>query len=305
MHNVRSLLLDGQARLNEMNLPEIEARFMLEHILGLSFTELINAYQEPVQDIDVGRFMDMIDRRLSRVPLQYLTNEQIFRDNLYYVNEDVLIPRPETEMLVELGIDYVKKKYGEGRKCIRIVDMCTGSGCIAISIADAFRNCHDLEMDIFGVDISGKALKVAKMNREAILGNRMNNDTTGDAKVRVHLHRSDLFSAFDESGIDLVVSNPPYIAPEDIRELMPEVRDNEPVLALDGGEDGLDFYRKIAKESYDRLNEGGMLLFEIGHGQMDDIAAILNNEHYKGVQGEMDLQEFERIVYGIKLNKPD
>lgn len=291
------LLKDGKEQLKGHHLPEIEARFLLEHVMKMSFTELINHYQDELDDEIVTLYKSMIDLRLKRVPLQQITHEQLFYGNKFYVNEYVLIPRPETEMLVELGIDFVKKRFKEGQRQFKLVDMCTGSGCIALSIGHYFvvdPEFKSIELEIIGSDISSEALLVANKNALTI-----------DHNASVRFLQSDLFSRIDWNEIDLIISNPPYITPEDISELLPEVRDFEPRLALDGGSDGLDFYRSITIEASKRLKNHGMLMFEIGHGQMEDIKEICEAENFIGVSGQMDFQEFERIVYGIKLNKPD
>jgi len=291
------LLKEGKEKLNSHDLPEIEARFLLENIMNMSFTELINHYQDDIEVDVVNRFRHMIELRLKRIPLQQITNEQMFYGNHFYVNEHVLIPRPETEMLVDLGIDFVKKSYLEGNRCIRVVDMCTGSGCIAISIGNYFASAREydcLELEIIGSDLSEEALKVANINASTI-----------DHNNKVQLIQSDLFQNIEWMEFDLLISNPPYITPEDISKLSPEVRDFEPRMALDGGSDGLDFYRSITLEASKRLKNHGMLMYEIGHGQMEDIKRILEAGNFRGVSGKMDFQEFERIVYGIKLNKPD
>jgi len=291
------LLKEGKQKLKNADLPEIEARLLLEYVMKMSFTELINHYHKTIDEKNVEIYDSMIQRRLERVPLQQITNEQIFYGNYFYINEHVLIPRPETEMLVELGIDFVKKLYVEGLRHIKIIDMCTGSGCIALSIGNFFASSqkfNDLKLEIIASDISLEALKVATKNGLSINHNNS-----------VKFVQSDLFESIKWMEVDLLISNPPYITPEDINLLMPEVRDFEPRLALDGGLDGLDFYRSMTLEASKRLKNHGGLMFEIGHGQMEDIKRILETENFKGVSGKMDYQEFERIVYGIKLNKPD
>lgn len=291
------LLKEGKQKLKNANLPEIEARFLLEYVMNMSFTELINHYHKDIDEENIKNYDSMIQRRLERVPLQQITNEQLFYGNYFYVNKHVLIPRPETEMLVELGIDFVKKTYVEGIRHIKIIDMCTGSGCIALSIGNFFASSQEfgeLKLEIIASDISLEALKVAAKNSLSI----NHNDS-------VKFIQSDLFESIKWMEVDLLISNPPYIIPEDIDLLMPEVRDFEPRLALDGGPDGLEFYRSITLEAFKRLKNKGGLIFEVGHGQMEDIKKILETENFKGVSGKMDYQEFERIVYGIKLNKPD
>lgn len=297
-YKVFELLKYGKSQLLSCGLPEIEARYLLEFVLNKSFTELTMSYHDEVSESKAENYKKCILKRLKRMPLQHITQQQLFFDNIFYVDENVLIPRPETELLVEDGISYIKKQFESGKKNIKVLDMCTGSGCIAISIGNFFAihkdEYRDLQLEIIGVDISIKALHVAKINSEEIEHNGS-----------VSFVESDLFEKLEWNDIDLIISNPPYIPPVEIELLMPEVKEYEPRLALDGGDDGLDFYRSITTIGYKKLRNEGMLLFEIGHGQMEDIKKILVRENYKGVNGKMDLQGLERIVYGIKLNKPD
>ena len=291
------LLKEGKEKLNEVGLPEIEARFLLEHVMNLSFTELINHYQDDVNIEVIKHYRSMLNLRIKGMPLQHITHEQLFCGQIYFVDEHVLIPRPETEMLVELAVDYIKELYETGNKHIKVIDMCTGSGCIALSLGNIFAmndDYQDLKLEIIASDVSENALKVARLNSCKIKHNES-----------VQFVESDLFKSIEWNHFDLFISNPPYITPEDIEELMPEVRDFEPKLALDGGMDGLDFYRSMTHEAFKRLNNHGMLMYEIGHGQMEDIKKILETENFKGVSGRMDFQNFERTVFGIKLNKPD
>jgi len=297
-YKVFQLLKLGKERLLKSKLPEIEARFLMEFLLKKSFTELINCYQDDVDESIVEKYHDLIQKRLTGIPLQHITNEQYFYGNSYYVNEHVLIPRPETEMLVDSGIEYITQRFHKGKRHFRVVDMCTGSGCIALSIGNYFANeaskFQDIDLEILGVDISKEALKVARMNSNNIYHNNS-----------VCFVESDLFKNVTWSDIDLFLSNPPYITPDEINNLSSEVKDYEPILALDGGNDGLEFYRLISSESFDKLGEDSMIIYEIGHGQMTDVIKILEDCNYKGVNGKMDFQNLERLVYGIKLNKPD
>lgn len=294
--NVRRLILLGKEKLLEADLPENEARLIAEYVLNENLTGLINRYDEPVSDFIKNRYLEVVEKRLTRYPLQYIMEEQRFYGIDFYVNEHVLIPRPETEMLVDLGIDFAKKLVEAGRDQLRILDMCTGSGCIAVSVANELEALNlGVDIMVIGADVSEKALEVASEN-----GKKVNLQ-----KVDLQWVQSDLFEAIKGQQFDMIISNPPYITPEDINELMPEVRDYEPHLALDGGGDGLDFYREITKNCDVFLEDGGYLLYEIGHGQMEDVKQLLHSNKFKGVDGVMDLGRFERIVYGIKLNKPD
>lgn len=213
-----------------------------------------------------------IKKRTEHIPLQYITGEQEFMGIKFKVNSNVLIPRQDTEVLVE-----------EALKCIspemKVLDMCTGSGCIAISIA---KNIPSVEMH--AVDISKQAINVAKENAKS-------------NEVSVEFERSDLFD--NVSGkYDVIVSNPPYIPTAEIPKLMPEVGSFEPVEALDGKEDGLYFYRKIISECREYLNPEGTILFEIGCEQGAEVSALLREAGFSEVCVKQDLAHLDRVVIG-------
>ncbi len=217
-------------------------------------------------------YENLIKKRAERVPLQYITGEQEFMGLPFHVNSNVLIPRQDTETLVEEALKVVEPG-------MRVMDMCTGSGCIIISI---MRNCSDLIG--FGYDISKQALIVAKDNA------RLNN-------VSVVFERSDLFENVTGK-FDVIVSNPPYIRTEEIEGLMPEVAVFEPIEALDGKEDGLYFYREIISQSKDYLNENGKLIFEVGYDQGPDVLCLMRNKGFKDIRIVKDLAGNDRVVIG-------
>ncbi len=335
--SIGELIRQGKQELSKYNIPEIEARLIAEHVFMDNFTGIVNRYQEIVDEETVKVYKDIIAKRTTYYPLQYITGHQTFYGIDFHVNEHVLIPRPETEMLVDLGIDFVKtiseeadkknvaniedettklddtmisaeaiklnesktigNSVGNSRyRDLFILDMCTGSGCIAISLASELDKLnYKGEISVLGVDVSHKALEVARKNMDMVNLNR----------VSLRFLESDLFERLEGMNFDLILSNPPYISPSDIEGLMPDVKDFEPHLALDGGPDGLDFYRKITESGAKHLNPGGGLFFEIGHGQMKEVEQLLYKQNFKGVDTMKDLGQFERIVYGIKLNKPD
>lgn len=196
------------------------------------------------------RYRDLVTKRGERIPLQHLTGEQEFMGLDFHVNEHVLIPRQDTECLVERVLPYVDGK--------RVLDVCTGSGCIAIAIAKLGK-----PFIVHGVDISEEALAVARQNATEL-------------NASVELFAGDLMTRMDGQ-YDVIVSNPPYISPSVIEGLMPEVRLHEPMLALDGGQDGLEFYRRIAGQAVTRLAPNGRLFLEIGCEQAAAVAEILQN----------------------------
>lgn len=213
-----------------------------------------------------------LKKRAEHIPLQYITGEQEFMGLKFKVNSNVLIPRQDTEVLVEEAL----KRIQPG---MRVLDMCTGSGCIAVSIA---KNVPHIEMH--AVDISKQALNVAKDNA------KLN-------EVSVEFERSDLFDHVTGK-YDVIVSNPPYIPTSEIPKLMPEVGSFEPVEALDGKEDGLYFYRKIIAECKDYLNPDGMIFFEIGYEQGADASALLQEAGFSQVAVVKDLAHLDRVVFG-------
>ena len=193
----------------------------------------------------------------------------------FFVNESVLIPRQDTEVLVETALAMMKPEC-------RLLDMCTGSGCILLSLAKLGTVAEGV-----GVDISEGALKVAERNRENL------------GLPQVRLVHSNLFESV-EGVFDMIVSNPPYIPTEDIEDLMREVRDHEPHLALDGSKDGLLFYRKLAEESGRYLVPGGSLLFEIGYDQGGAVSQLLDQAGFKDIHVKKDLAGLDRVVYAVK-----
>lgn len=213
-----------------------------------------------------------IQKRTEHIPLQYITGEQQFMGLNFKVNSNVLIPRQDTEILVEEALKVI-------RPGMQVLDLCTGSGCIIISI---MRNVPELMG--FGVDISKQALLVAKEN------GRMNG-------VQVNWERSDLFENINES-FDIIVSNPPYIPTKVIDTLMPEVRDFEPMRALDGMSDGLFFYQKIIEQSSEYLKENGYLYLEIGHDQAAAVTELMDRAGFQKIQVVKDLAGLDRVVKG-------
>ena len=221
----------------------------------------------------LNEYKGLIKKRAERVPLQYITGEQEFMGLTFHVNSNVLIPRQDTETLVEEAIKLVEPG-------ISILDMCTGSGCIIISI---LKKCSGIQGT--GSDISKQALNVAKENA------KLNN-------VAVDFERSDMFENLSDK-YDMIVSNPPYIRSDVVPTLMPEVCEFEPLDALDGHEDGLYFYRKIIKECKSFLKEDGKILFEIGNDQGQAVSDMLTYAGFRNVRVIKDLAHNDRVVVGM------
>lgn len=221
-------------------------------------------------------YRSLLAARSRHVPLQHLTGEQEFMGYPFLVNEHVLIPRQDTECLVEAAVKQIKKKSGN----ITMLDLCTGSGCIAVSLKKLLPKAH-----VTATDLSKEALAVAKEN-------------AGRLQADISFLQGDLFEPVTGQ-FDLIVSNPPYIEAETIGTLMPEVRDHEPRQALCGGADGLDFYRRIAKEAPAYLKPGGALYLEIGCEQGKAVMALLLENGFEKVSCLQDLAGLDRIVCGI------
>lgn len=269
----------GKTALESAEIAEaaLDARLLLEFVCETDRTTLFFHPEKEVTPEQQERFETLIAKRSEHIPLQHLTGQQDFMGLTFAVNEHVLIPRQDTEILVE----EVMRDLHDG---VHILDMCTGSGCILLSLLHYSNDTTGV-----GADLSEEALKVARANAERL----------GLAE-RARFLRSDLFAAIDEK-FDLIVSNPPYIRTDVIETLMPEVRDHDPRMALDGSADGLYFYRKIIEESGNYLKRGGQLFFEIGHDQAEDVCALMQSHGYKEMEVKKDYAGLDRVVYGTFL----
>lgn len=276
----RELYEWGAASLMKAGIDEakLDARLLLEFVCGTDRNSLLVHGDREVEEEDAIHFSELVEERRKRIPLQYLTGEQEFMGLRFRVNENVLIPRQDTEILVE----EVMRNLTDGTS---ILDMCTGSGCILLSLLHYSNHCLGV-----GVDLSEKALEVARENARQIC------KAAWDAQ-EVTFVQSDLFEAV-EGNFDLIVSNPPYIASSVIPTLMPEVRQYEPMMALDGAEDGLLFYRKIIDESRKYLKRGGMLYFEIGYDQGIAVRNLMEQAGFQDVAVVKDYAGLNRVVYG-------
>ncbi len=266
---VKEILVNAKQRLRENGIDEREARLLLAYALNVKSEELVK-YEE-IDEPSYEIFKDALEKRCNHIPFQYIVGHQEFMKLDFKVNENVLIPRSDTEILVEEAIKLYKDKE------VHILDMCTGSGCIAISLAKYLDGAI-----VTGVDISKEALSIAKEN--ALLN-----------QVKVDFIESNLFESINDK-FDVIVSNPPYIKKDVIANVDKEVKEHEPILALDGGEDGLAFYKKIIEEAKNHLKENGYLLFEIGFDQANDVKEILENNDYRKIRIIKDYSGNDRVV---------
>ena len=272
---IKEILSKGMIMLKGSNVdsPKVKARLLLQYILKKPRQYLIVYDNEEVGKKEQWEYFVNIEKLANGVPLQHITHTQEFMKMDFYVDENVLIPRPDTEILVEEVIKIAQKINKP-----KILDLCTGSGAIAISIA---KNIPDAE--IYGIDISQKALDIAKKNAKEL-------------QVNVKFIKSNLFNKLDKMKFDIIVSNPPYIKRRDINYLSEEVR-KEPNLALDGGIDGLDFYRKITEQAIDYLKLGSYLCYEIGFDQKDEVIDIINKQQqYSKTYCKKDLGGNDRVI---------
>ena len=272
MITIREMCKEGQALLQDNDVPnaDIDARMLLEHLLGITSSEYYCQFDKVIEEDVYNEYIKLIVKRATHYPLQYIIGTQDFMGLEFDVNDNVLIPRWETEMLVEEVLKICDKRDA-------ILDMCTGSGCIITSI----KKLGKVKKAV-GVDISEKAIEVSKANAEKI-------------GAEVEFVVSDLFENVLGT-YDIIVSNPPYIKTKVIEGLMPEVRRFEPMIALDGSEDGLYFYEKIVEASLDYLKPNGYIFFEIGHDQGKEVAMILIKHNYEDIQVLKDYAGNDRIV---------
>jgi len=275
----QELYRQGCAVLSKAGVEEaaLDARLLLEFVCGTNRNDLLVRGERVVETEKEAAYCSLLEKRALRIPLQQLTGTQEFMGLSFQVNEHVLIPRQDTEILVE----EVLKELQDG---MSVLDMCTGSGCILISLLHYTNGCKGV-----GVDISPEALRVAEQNAECILQ---------DSHCFVE---SDLFDKIT-GRYDFIVSNPPYIRSDVIETLMPEVRVYEPLLALDGREDGLFFYRRIIDKAREHLNRGGRLYFEIGYNQAGEVSDLMGQAGYEDINVVKDFAGLDRVVYGTWID---
>lgn len=297
------LLKKGQMILAQAGIEEagLDAWLLLEYITGKSRAYYFAHGEECVTNENADRYLKLIHRRADHIPLQHLTHQAFFMGYEFYVNEHVLVPRQDTETLVEAGLECIK-----GKERPHILDMCTGSGCILLSLLKEIPDAEGM-----GVDLSKQALEVAKRNaaslevtdRAAFAESDLFSDLCADTEETARFRRN----RDGNEGLlyDMIVSNPPYIPTAEIEELMEEVRLHDPRMALDGMEDGLYFYRTITKQAMEYLVPGGWLLYEIGCSQGEDVKNLLESEGFSKIQIRQDLCGLDRVVLGQKRTQEE
>lgn len=292
MISLEALLKEGTAVLEKNKIQEarLDAWLLLEYVTGVSRALYFADPKEEASEEKAETYRQLISLRASHIPLQHITHQAYFMGFEFYVDENVLVPRQDTETLVEKALEILKEQEKP-----RILDMCTGSGCILLSLLALKEEASGM-----GADVSPGALLVAKRNAEAL-----------NVADRAEFVESDLFLSpfFAETTgkalpvYDILISNPPYIRSAVIDGLMEEVRGHDPRIALDGHEDGLYFYRRIVSEGSAFVKDEGWMLFEIGYDQGEDVWKLLKEAGFCKVQVLKDLAGLDRVVVGQKSHR--
>lgn len=273
---IKDILKQGIEILKENNIENcsLKARQLLAKIINKSKEYIMIHDEDELNEQEKNEFWNKIERLKNNEPIQYILNSQEFMGFEFYVDSNVLIPQPDTEILVEEVIEIFRKN----NKKMRILDLCTGSGAIGIALSKILKNT-----EVLASDISDKALEIAKKNAQKNC-------------TKIDFIKSDLFEQFiDDDKFDIIVSNPPYIKTEVIKDLSKEVK-YEPMIALDGGKNGLVFYKKIIEQASQYLNSQGYIALEIGYDQKDEVMQLLRNENYINIYSKKDLGGNDRVV---------
>lgn len=279
---IKELIIKYSKELEEISsTPRLDVETLLQKVLDVDRLYILLNLERTLSEDEERLFNKFINERLNNRPIAYIVENREFMGLDFYVKEGVLIPRPDTEVLVEEVIE-----LGKDKGPINILDIGTGSGAITVSLAKYLENA-----EITSVDISDIALEIGKINA---VNNNVDN--------KINFVKSDLFTNIDKSmKFDIIVSNPPYIKREVIETLDKQVKDFEPYNALEGGVDGLDFYRAITSQAKDYLKEGGILAYEVGHDQSEDVSKLMEKDGYTNIYTRKDLQQIDRVVIGSVL----
>ena len=279
----RELYEEGRRILEQAGLPDaaLDARFLLEEVCGTNLQTLLVFPEKKVTEEEVNQYRAFIQRRKDREPTAMILGEWDFMGLTFRLNKSTLIPEQDTEVLVETALEELKRR-GLGEAPLRILDLCTGSGCILLSLLHELRNAGGL-----GTDLSEEALEAARENAVRLV-----------LQERAAFRQGDLWEPVGDERFDLIVSNPPYVPTEVIPTLEPEVRCGEPYAALDGGEDGLVFYRRIMREAAGHLRSSGIIIVESGFDEAPQIAALMQDQKLRGIRTVKDYGGLDRVVLG-------
>lgn len=272
---IQEALKQGMSELKRIESPKLKARLLMQFVLKQTRQYVIVNDMKELEEKQEKQYFGAIDKIKKGFPIEHITHQKEFMKLNFFVDENVLIPRQDTEILVEEVIE-IANKIGANK----ILDLCTGSGAIGISLAKYLNNCG-----LTLVDISKEAIQIAKKNANI-----------NEVESKITFIHSNLFDNLESQKFDIIVSNPPYIKTEDIKHLENQVK-KEPYIALNGGQDGLDFYKKIIKEAYKYLNKGGYLCLEIGFDQKYDVIELIENEErFEQTYSKKDLYDNDRII---------
>ena len=279
----RELYEEGRRILEQAGLPDaaLDARFLLEEVCGTNLQTLLVFPEKKVTEEEVNQYRAFVQRRKDREPTAMILGEWDFMGLTFRLNKSTLIPEQDTEVLVETALEELKRR-GLGEAPLRILDLCTGSGCILLSLLHELRNAGGL-----GTDLSEEALEAARENAVRL-----------GLQERAAFRQGDLWEPVGDERFDLIVSNPPYVPTEVIPTLEPEVRCGEPYAALDGGEDGLVFYRRIMREAAGHLKPSGIIIVESGFDEAPQIAALMQDQELRGIRTVKDYGGLDRVVLG-------
>lgn len=279
----RELYEEGRRILEQAGLPDaaLDARFLLEEVCGTNLQTLLVFPEKKVTEEEVNQYRAFIQRRKDREPTAMILGEWDFMGLTFRLNKSTLIPEQDTEVLVETALEELKRR-GSGEAPLRILDLCTGSGCILLSLLHELRNAGGL-----GTDLSEEALEAARENAVRL-----------GLQERAAFRQGDLWEPVGDERFDLIVSNPPYVPTDVIPTLEPEVRCGEPYAALDGGEDGLVFYRRILKEAAGHLKPSGIIIVESGFDEAAQISALMQDQKLRGIRTVKDYGGLDRVVLG-------
>lgn len=279
----RELYEEGRRILEQAGLPDaaLDARFLLEEVCGTNLQTLLVFPEKKVTEEEVNQYRAFVQRRKDREPTAMILGEWDFMGLTFWLNKSTLIPEQDTEVLVETALEELKRR-GPGEAPLRILDLCTGSGCILLSLLHELRNAGGL-----GTDLSEEALEAARENAVRL-----------GLQERAAFRQGDLWEPVGDERFDLIVSNPPYVPTDVIPTLEPEVRCGEPYAALDGGEDGLVFYRRILKEAAGHLKPSGIIIVESGFDEAAQIAALMQDQKLREIRTVKDYGGLDRVVLG-------